>query len=48
MDLYGITIMRSVPWALREGLILRRMDRLNSQDSMAMVDPKTLTSIAKE
>lgn len=48
MDLYGITTMRSVPWALREGLILRRMDRINSQDSAAMVDPKSLKSSAKE
>lgn len=48
LDLYGARTMRAVPWALREGLILRRMDRLNSQDSAAMVDPKSLTPASKE
>ena len=43
LELYGIETMRAVPWALREGLILRRMDRLNSQGSAALVDPKTLS-----
>lgn len=42
LELYGIPTMRSVPWALREGLILRRMELLNARGEAAMVDPKTL------
>lgn len=47
LELYGVETMRSVPWALREGLILRRMERLNSaQGPTAMIDPKTLSDLA--
>lgn len=46
LQLYGVETMRSVPWALREGLILRRMDRLNGQGMEALVDPKRLSGTA--
>ena len=43
LELYGIETMRAVPWALREGLILRRMDVLNAHGDAAMINPRTLT-----
>lgn len=47
LELYGLETMRAVPWALREGLILRRMERLNSSQGLAtVVDPKTLSVTA--
>ncbi|WP_421083330.1 Ppx/GppA family phosphatase [Rothia nasimurium] len=42
MDVFGIDIMRVSPWALREGLILRRMNYLAQQGEEAMINPATL------
>ena len=45
LELCGVQKMRAVPWALREGLILRRMDLLNAHDDTMMIDPKSLTGM---
>lgn len=31
MDLYGVTELEICPWALREGVILRRLDLMVSE-----------------
>jgi exopolyphosphatase/guanosine-5'-triphosphate,3'-diphosphate pyrophosphatase len=46
MDAYGIESMHICPWALREGLILRRLDRLNSNNDVRTVNPKHLVGTA--
>lgn len=33
MDLYGVPELEICPWALREGIILRRLDRLNGAEA---------------
>lgn len=42
MDVFGVETMRVGPWALREGLILRRMDYLSKNGETSMIDPKIL------
>lgn len=41
MELFGIETMRVSPWALREGLILRRLEHL-AEGTSNPLDPKTL------
>jgi exopolyphosphatase/guanosine-5'-triphosphate,3'-diphosphate pyrophosphatase len=31
MDLFGVETLEICPWALREGVILRRLDQMDSQ-----------------
>lgn len=44
MDLLKVESLRISPWALREGLILRRMDRLLRDSTSSTVDPKDLVT----
>jgi exopolyphosphatase/guanosine-5'-triphosphate,3'-diphosphate pyrophosphatase len=46
MDAYGIESLQICPWALREGLILRRLDQLNSHTDVRTVDPRHLVGAA--
>ena len=41
METFGIETMRVSPWALREGLILRRLEHL-AEGTSTPLDPKTL------
>jgi len=41
MEMFGIETMRVSPWALREGLILRRLEHL-AEGTSTPLDPKTL------
>lgn len=47
MDVFGVGIMRVSPWALREGLILRRMNYLAQQGSYSMLDPRSLEEFVR-
>ena len=44
MDMLQVKSLRISPWALREGLILRRMDRLLRDSASSTVDPKDLVT----
>ena len=44
MDVLKIETLQISPWALREGLILRRMDRLVRDSASETVDPKDLVT----
>ncbi|MFI7482825.1 Ppx/GppA family phosphatase [Kocuria sp. M1R5S2] len=46
MDAYGVESLQICPWALREGLILRRLDQLNSHSDVRTVDPRHLVGAA--
>lgn len=46
MEAYGVESLRICPWALREGLILRRLDQLNSHADVRTVDPEHLVGVA--
>jgi len=46
MDAYGVESLQICPWALREGLILRRLDQLSSNADVRTVDPKHLVGTA--
>ena len=46
MDAYGVESIRICPWALREGLILRRLDQLSSHSDVRTVDPRHLVGAA--
>jgi exopolyphosphatase / guanosine-5'-triphosphate,3'-diphosphate pyrophosphatase len=46
MDAYGVDSIRICPWALREGLILRRLDQLSSHADVRTVDPRHLVGAA--
>lgn len=48
MDAFGVGIMRVSPWALREGLILRRMNYLAQQGSYSMLDPRSLAEFVED
>ena len=41
MEMFGVETMRVCPWALREGLILRRLEHL-AEGTSTPLDPKTL------
>ena len=41
MGMFGVETMRVCPWALREGLILRRLEHL-AEGTSTPLDPKTL------
>ena len=43
MDMLRVESLRISPWALREGLILRRLDRLNTGNG-GPVDPRNLVT----
>lgn len=47
MDVFGVAIMRVSPWALREGLILRRMNYLAQQGAYSMLDPRSLEEFVR-
>ncbi|MFW0112389.1 Ppx/GppA family phosphatase [Rothia sp. CCM 9417] len=47
MDVFGVGVMRVSPWALREGLILRRMNYLAQQGSYSMLDPRSLEEFVR-
>jgi exopolyphosphatase/guanosine-5'-triphosphate,3'-diphosphate pyrophosphatase len=36
MDLFGVEELEICPWALREGVILRRLDHLPAQRAVAL------------
>lgn len=44
MDMLDIGTLRISPWALREGLILRRLDRLTTGAAIHTVNPKNLVA----
>lgn len=44
MDMLSIESLRICPWALREGLILRRMDRLATGAAVHTVNPRNLVA----
>ncbi|ALU40778.1 exopolyphosphatase [Kocuria flava] len=46
MDAWGVEKLYICPWALREGLILRRLDRLSTGAETRTVDPKQLVGAA--
>lgn len=48
MDVFGVGTMRVSPWALREGLILRRMNYLAQQGSYSMLDPRSLAEFVQD
>ena len=44
MDMLAVDTVQISPWALREGLILRRMDRLARDATSETVNPKDLVN----
>ncbi len=38
MDLFGLEELDICPWALREGIILRRLDTMDGQDSRVAIE----------
>ncbi|MCM3688740.1 Ppx/GppA phosphatase family protein [Kocuria rosea] len=46
MDAYGVESLQICPWALREGLILRRLDQLTGNADVRTVDPRHLVGAA--
>lgn len=42
LEVFGVETMQVSPWALREGLILRRMNYLSQQGPEAMINPQDL------
>ncbi|MFW6188210.1 MAG: Ppx/GppA phosphatase family protein [Actinomycetota bacterium] len=46
LEAYGVEQMWICPWALREGLILRRLDRLTGQADVRTADPRRLVGAA--
>ncbi|MDO4898214.1 MAG: Ppx/GppA family phosphatase [Rothia sp. (in: high G+C Gram-positive bacteria)] len=47
MEVFGINVMRVSPWALREGLILRRLNHFALQGTANMVSPKAIAEGAR-
>lgn len=48
MAVFGVDRMRVSPWALREGLVLRRMNYLSQQGPEAMIDPRSLAEFVQD
>ena len=48
MDVFGVDRMRVSPWALREGLVLRRLNYLSQQGPEAMIAPRSLAEFVQD
>lgn len=47
MEVFDIEVMRVSPWALREGLILRRLNHFATQGTANMISPKSIAEGAR-
>lgn len=47
MEVFGIEVMRVSPWALREGLIIRRLNHFALQGTANRIDPRSIAEAAR-